>query len=274
MYLGIDVGGTKTLVASLTDAGVITESKTFPTPKRYDHFLLELKHCLSHFKTKDFKAAGIGLPGRIDRELGYFIRGGNITWKNEHVRPDITRIAHAPVVVENDAKLAALSEAMLLKDKYTHVLYITISTGIGAGVVVNQRLDPDYLNMESGHAVFEHKGKMMVWEKFASGKAIVERYGKKAADINDQATWKAIVRDFIPGFMSLIANVQPEVIVVGGSVGTHFQKYGKLLKTELKKYETPLTPIPTLCKAQRPEEAVIYGCYDLAKSIFPLAGKR
>lgn len=271
MYLGIDVGGTKTLVASLTDAGAITEAKKFPTPKNYDNFILELKNCLIHLEHKEFKAVGIGLPGRIDREHGIFIGGGNLTWTNEHVKTDIARFTHTPTVVENDAKLAALSEAMLLKHAYNRVLYVTISTGIGAGVVVNQRLDPGFLNIESGQAIFEHKGKMMRWEKFASGKAIVERFGKKAADINDQATWKIITRDFSLGLMSLIANVQPDVIVIGGSVGTYFNKYGKLLEAELKKYETPLTHIPPLKQAQRPEEAVVYGCYDLAKSKYPLA---
>ena len=43
MYVGIDIGGTKTLVAALTNRGVIQEQVRFPTPKNYDHFLLELQ---------------------------------------------------------------------------------------------------------------------------------------------------------------------------------------------------------------------------------------
>jgi predicted NBD/HSP70 family sugar kinase len=157
---------------------------------------------------------------------------------------------------------------MLLKKKYDRVLYVTISTGIGAGVVVNQKLDPDFLNIESGQTIFEHHGKTKRWEAFASGKAIVDQFGKMAKDIEDQATWKIIAHNLSFGFMNLIANVQPDVIVIGGSVGTYFKKYEKPLTAELKKYETPLTPIPPLKQAQRPEEAVLYGCYDLAKERF------
>lgn len=265
MYLGIDVGGTKTLVGCLTNDGVIKEQKRFPTPKKYSDFLIHLTDVVRELDCQEFRAACIALPGRIDRKHGVFIAGGNLPWRNEDVYDDLVHILHVPVVVENDANLAALSEAMLLKHKYDAVLYLTVSTGIGGGVVRGQKLDPDFLDMEPGHAIFEHHGKVKRWETFASGKAIVEQFGKKAEELNDQKTWKIIVRNLSAGFLNLIANVQPDVIVIGGSVGTHFDKYGKLLVVELKKYETPLTPIPPIIQAQRPEEAVLYGCYDLAK---------
>jgi glucokinase len=68
--------------------------------------------------------------------------------------------------------------------------------------------------------------------------------------------------------VDLLAIIQPEVVIIGGGVGTHFDKYGKLLETELKKYQTPLVPIPPIRAAQRPEEAVIYGCYELVKETY------
>jgi predicted NBD/HSP70 family sugar kinase len=265
MYLGIDIGGTKTLVASLTNEGLISGTFKFPTPEKYSNFLLELRHGLQNLKTNDYKAIGVGAPGKINRQEGVYLRSPNLSWKNKDLHTDIIRILHAPVVVENDAKLAALSEAMLVKEKYNRVLYVTISTGIGAGVVINQTLDPDFLEIESGQAVFEHHGRMKRWEEFASGKAIVKEFGKRAVDINDQKTWKTIVRYWGPGFSNMIANIQPEIIIIGGSVGAHFVKYKDLLRAEIKKYETPLTPAPKIIGAQRPEEAVIYGCYELAR---------
>ena len=57
-------------------------------------------------------------------------------------------------------------------------------------------------------------------------------------------------------------------IVIGGSVGTYFDRYGKFLEAELKKFETPLVKAPALRGAARPEEAVIYGCYDYAKQLY------
>ncbi len=265
MYLGIDVGGTKTIIASLTDKGVISESTKFPTPKKYTDFLTQLFAALENFQYKDYKAIGIGAPGRIDRENGILVRCANLPWKNEPIEADLMCRLHTPVVLENDAKLAALSEALLVKDRYSRVLYVTISTGIGAGVAQDGKLDPGYLNIESGQAFYEHRGRMKRWEEFASGKAIVTQFGKRASEINDQRTWQTIVRYWTPGLTSLIANVQPDVMVIGGSVGAHFDKYKDLLRNSLKKYETPLTPTPKIIGAQRPEEAVVYGCYDLAK---------
>ena len=269
MYLGVDVGGTKTLAAVLDDHGVIKERVKFPTPESYDQWLLELRHQLHHFEHKDFRAAGIAIPVlNFDRELGIARSFGNLAWKNEPVQDDLERVLGCPVVVENDAKLGGLSEAMLLKDTYDKILYVTISTGIGFSLIVNRVIDTAVGDSGGRLLMLEHKGKLVSWESFASGKAILDRYGKLAQDIDDEATWKRIAHDLALGFIELVALFEPEVIVVGGSVGTHFGKYGTFLKAELKKLETPLLPIPPIIGAQRPEEAVVYGCYDLAKQVY------
>lgn len=265
MYLGIDVGGTKTLVASLNNEGVITESIKFPTPKKYHDFTLQLRETIESLKTKEFRAAGIAVPGRVDRKHGTGIAFGRLAWKNVPVQADLERIIHAPVVLENDANAGALSESMILKHDYSVVVYVTIGTGIGTGIIVDQKIDEAFEDTEGGFMLLEHNDKLMQWQEFASGRAIFERFGKRASDIDDEKTWKIISRDIARGLIDLIAMVQPDVIVLGGGIGTHYPKYKKLLNDELKKYETPLTPIPPIRQAQRPEEAVVYGCYDLAK---------
>jgi predicted NBD/HSP70 family sugar kinase len=270
MYLGVDVGGTKTLVTVLNSDGIIRECAKFPTPKSYDHFLLELRHTLAHFKTQDFHAAGVGIPVTVfDRKHGRAINFGNLPWRNVPIQLDMEHICKCPVVIENDAKMAALSEAMLIKEAYQKVLYVTVSTGIGIGLVVDGKIDTSIGDSGGRAIVLEHKGKLTPWEDFASGHAIVETYNKRAMDIKDKATWQKICRDLAKGFVHLIALTQPEAIVVGGSVGTYFDRYGDVLKAEVKKYHLPLVPMPDIIAAQRPEEAVVYGCYDLAKQRFP-----
>jgi glucokinase len=269
MYVGVDVGGTKTLIAALTDAGEIVESHKFPTPENYHHFLLEVQHQLAHMEHRDFKAGGAGIPvTNFNRDTGRAINFGNLPWHNVPVQHDLEKIFQCPFVVTNDAKMAALSEAMLLKDKYNRVLYITISTGIGYALSVGRQIDENVGDAGGRTIMLEHKGKLQAWETFASGKAIVARFGKRAEDIHDEATWKLITRELTQGFLELIAIMQPEVIVVGGSVGNYFERFKPFLEAGLKKYDTPLLPIPDLRKAGRPEEAVIFGCYDLAKATF------
>lgn len=269
MYAAVDVGGTKTLVAALTENGEIVEKVRFETPKRYDFFVHELRFAAHKLQHHDFKAAGVGLPATImDHKHGIGLVFGNLPWKKAHLLEDVEKTFHCPTVAENDAKMAALSEAMLVKDKYSRVLYITVSTGIGIGWVVDQKIDESFGDGGGRAFLLEHHGKYVPWEAFASGKAIVDRYGKRAADIHDEHTWKLICRDLAIGMLDLIALLQPEIIVIGGSVGTYFDRYGKLLRAELAKYETPHLPLPVLHQAKRPEEAVLFGCYDLAKATF------
>lgn len=265
MYLGIDVGGTKTLVGSLTNEGVITHWHKFPTPEKYADFLPTLKEVLHSFEAKDFKAIGIAAPGMIDREHGVLKAGGNLKWRNVHLQTDLARMMHTPVLLENDANAGTVSEAMLLKHDYETVLYIAIGTGIGSGATINCKLTKAFEDMEAGQMLIEHNDKLVKWESFASGKAIFDRFGKKASEIDDAKTWKIISHDLARGLIDLIAVVQPDVIVIGGGIGTHLPKYKKYLLAELKKFETPLTKIPPIRQAQRPEEAVVYGCYDLVK---------
>lgn len=272
MYLGIDIGGTKTLACVLNNKGEIRERVKFPTPQKYDDFVKQLKTTIEGFETKEFKAGGVGLPATVlDRHHGRGVVFGNLAWHNVPIQHDVERIAHCPIVFENDAKMAGLSEAMLLKDRYQRVLYVTVSTGIGVAFVNEQHIDPNFGDAGGKALLVEHRGKRVPWESFASGRAIVERYGKRAVDIHDEETWTKICRDLAPGLIELIAMTEPEVIVFGGGVGTYFDRWGHILAEQLKQYDMPLVKLPKLRGAERAEEAVVYGCYDLARQTFPHA---
>ncbi|HVW23710.1 MAG TPA: ROK family protein [Candidatus Saccharimonadales bacterium] len=269
MYLGVDIGGTKTLVAVFDERSKVLQEVKFPTPKKYDNWLLELRHTVTQLEHQDFKAAGVAVPGRLNREEGLVYSLGNLPWKNEPIQADCEKVLHCPVVIENDANLAGLSESMLYKDKET-VLYVTVSTGIGTAVMHNQVLDPALLDSEGGHIMLPFRGKLVDWEDFASGRAIYEHFGKKASEIapDDEEAWGYIARNLSLGLFDNIAVVQPNLIIIGGSIGTYLKHYEKLLVKALRKYEVPIVPIPPIVQAQRPEEAVIYGCFDLAKQRF------
>lgn len=265
MYLAIDIGGTKTLVACFDKRGVLREQLRFLTPSDYQLFIRQVAKSVADLSTKEFTSAAVALPGLIDRKRGTGIAFGNLPWRNVSVVEDIQQIVHCPVYVENDANLAGLSEAELLQDDFSKVLYVTISTGIGTGVIIDQEIDPDFADAEGGHIVLEHNGRRQMWEKFASGSAIVRRFGKRAQDITDAKTWRIIARDIATGLIDLSAVIQPEVIVLGGGVSTYFDRFASYVKDEMRQFSTPLTKVPQLRRAQRPEEAVVYGCYLYAK---------
>lgn len=266
MYGAVDIGGTKTLIAVYGNDGVIIEQIKFPTPKDYTDFTAELAATVEKLSTKDFQCAVVAIPGTPDRVHGIGLIFGNLPWENVPIGADAERIFGCPVRIENDAKLAALSEAVLLKDQYKKVLYVTVSTGIGAGLVVDGRIEPSFQDIEPGKMTLEHLGRFEQWEDFASGRAIVAKFNQRASDITDPKIWYIIARNIAVGLNTLIAAIDPDVIVLGGSVGNRLEKFEARLNEELKIYEYPMTPVPPIRKAERPDEAVIYGCYELAKT--------
>lgn len=266
-FLAIDVGGSKTLFAVFSHNGeVIYEAKIKTSPK-YSLFLKEVAAALEPIQDKyDLKACCCALPAQIDHEHGVGEVFGNLNWLNVPVKRDLSKIMGGmSVLVENDAKLAGLSEAILKHNKYNKVLYLTISTGIGAGIIINGKISSDLISAEPGQMMLEHEGDIKRWEDIASGRALVERFGKKASEQDDPKVWKIFAHDFAKGLEHVLAVIQPEVVIIGGSVGVYFNKYGGFLNDELKNLENDMVKIPPLIQAQKPEEAVIYGCYEYIK---------
>lgn len=269
MYLGVDIGGTKTLVGLLDDHGVILQQEKFPTPQVYEEIFNKIKDIVNNFTTEALKGAGIGAPAtNLDREHGIGIDFGNLPWKNVSIRSDFSKILGCSVVVENDAKLAALSESMLLGDEFKKVLYVSIGTGIGVALIVNKTIDTAIGDGGGRTIILKHEGKYQAWEDFASGRYIRMQFGKPASEIKDTEQWNTIGENLALGFIEIIAMTQPDIIVVGGGVGAYLPNFIEPLNEELRRYENPLLRIPPIQEAQRPETAVIYGCYDLAKALY------
>lgn len=265
MYVGVDIGGSKTLVAAIDDQGVITTTERFATPTDYHRFLEALQQAAATLGPADFKAGCIAVPGNVDRAHGIGRYFGNLPWLDVPLQADAEKIFACPILVENDANLGGLSESMLLP-RDQRVLYVTLSTGIGTGLITHQTIAPDLADSEGGQMLLPYHGRRVCWEDFASGRAIVRRFGKKAADITDSTIWQRIAHDLALGFIELIAIMQPDIVVIGGSVGNYFERFAPYLTDELKKYHNPLVRIPRFQQAARPDLAVLYGCYDLARS--------
>jgi predicted NBD/HSP70 family sugar kinase len=267
MYLGIDVGGTKTLMAVFSEDGNVELKHKIPTDRDYVKFLETLRQTIDNdFKNYQFTHCCCAVPGTIDFNTGTALAFGNEDWHDVPIKQDLQKLLpHSEILIHNDAKLAALSEAKLLAGQYDKVLYLTISTGIGGGVVRNGRIDPDFENFEPGQMVFEKMGQNRQWEDFASGRALKEHTGKLASEIDDTAVWQEYAHDLTNGFENLAATIKPDVIIVGGGVGTHLEKFKDYLLEGLNKINNPLVPTPPILKAQRPEEAVLYGCYEFIK---------
>ena len=263
MYISIDVGGTKVLVAVFDDAGTLLKSNKFPTPIMYPDFIAQLKQTVRVLLGEEQpKRCAVALPGVLDRENGIAIRFGNLPWEYVHIRDDLRDTITCEILLENDAKLAGLAEAYELRALYHRVLYVTVSTGIGIGLTVDGKIDHS-VNEAGGHAIMlEHGNRIESWESFASGKAIVAQTGKMASEITDEKDWYLVARNIAIFLINLVDLLSPDCIVIGGGVGSHLPKYHEKLHEELELYRSPmLTSMPQILQAKHPEEAVVYGGY-------------
>jgi len=261
MLVAVDTGGTKTLVASFGKDGVLGQQVKFATPKDPKEYIKVLRSTLKEqYSGKPVEAIVVAVPGIVKN--GVAIWCNNLGWKNFDVKSALVSVlGHTPVFIENDANLAGLSETRFLKTTPAQSLYVTISTGIGSGIITEGQINQDLRNSEAGRALIEFDGVVREWESFASGGAIYRTYGKYAHDITSKRTWDQIADRISRGFLAVIPILQPDVIIIGGSIGTYFEKFEKQLQGLLKEKLPPHIPCPKFIQAKYPELAVIYGCY-------------
>lgn len=269
MLVTVDTGGTKTLVASFSEGGVLGEQIQFPTPKNPGDYVTQLRRTLvDNYGGKVVEAIVVALPGIVKN--GIAIWCNNLGWKNFDAASALAGVlGDTPILIENDANLAGLSEARSLNPMPLSVLYVTISTGIGTGIIVGGHIAPGLRYSEGGRSLVEYKGKVREWESFASGKAIYKFYKKYARNIKNKRSWNQIADRISRGFLAVIPLIQPDTIVIGGSMGTYFEHYQKQLQNILYEKLPPHIPSPTIVKAAHPELAVIYGCYYYALDNLP-----
>ena len=272
MIVTVDTGGTKTLIASFFEDGVIGKQIKFATPKdSADYTALLRKTLIGEFGNRKIRAIVIAIPGIIKN--GVAVWCNNLGWTDFDVQAAFRGVlGDAPIFVENDANLAGLAETRMLKPVPASSLYVTVSTGIGTGIITNGRIDPGLRHSEAGRAPVEFDGVVREWESFASGKAIYETYGQYARDITSKRTWYHIADRISRGFLVLIPILQPDIIIIGGSIGTYFDRYSEQLIGLLKERLPTHIITPNIVRAAHPEEAVIYGCYYYA--IDSLADKK
>lgn len=264
MLVSVDTGGTKTLVAGFTKDGIPHSEVKFPTPKTPSEYIKKLTDVLiEEFGAQSVEAVVIAIPGIVKDGVAIWCK--NLGWKKFDVASALKGVlGKAPILVENDANLAGLAECRALSTVPTSLLYVTISTGIGTGIIVNNRIDPGLRYSEGGRSILEYDGHLREWEDFASGRIIHEVYKQYAKDITSKQTWNQIADRISRGFLALIPTLQPEVIVIGGSIGTYFDRYSDKLMDILRDKLPPHLPQPRIIQAKHPEKAVIYGCYHYA----------
>ena len=262
MFLCIDIGGTKTLIALLDSAGKILHSIQFPTIDDQTRFYKTLRQQLrASFVLSRVKVIAVAMPGIVKDNCAVYL--GNLPWKNFDIASQLTADFAKPVFVNNDANLAGLAEARQASGR---TLYLTLSTGIGGGIVDDGVIRQRHNDFEPGHLVYEYHGQSAEWEDIASANAIVRLHGKYVNEITDPDDWRDIAARIALGLAPLIRRYRPNRIILGGPLGLCLDNYRLPLRKLLRTALGDDVELPRLLCAKYGKFSVIHGCYLYAKS--------
>jgi glucokinase len=231
-FIGVDVGGTKIHVARICQGEVLNEVRIPTGANRLrDEIIKDMVNSISLLMTREVIGIGIGVPGLVDSKNGVISNVANIpSWKNLPIRNILSDIFKVPVFVGNDANCFALGEKYFGKGaSYNNLVGVTLGTGVGAGVIVNNRLQ------EGVHALAGEFGGIKYldsdYENYCSGKFFRREYGREAIEVasaaaaNDLAAYK-IFQKFgnHVGYLiqTIMYSVAPEAIIIGGSLSKAF----------------------------------------------------
>ncbi len=254
--LGVDIGGTQLRCALINSTGDIltlirTASQADQGPAAVIGRVLDLIAQVQAQVPSDGHLLGIGIgaPGPLDPEQGIIFAAPNMSgWHDIPLREMIAHATGLPVWLDNDANAAALGEWRFGAGRHTHhLVYVTVSTGIGGGVIMDDRLLHGHLGAgtEVGSLLLdpEHATR---WEDLASGSAlgraaaaalpahpqsilhtlatpttITAAHVAQAATMGDALALQLMQREarlLGIGFASLLHIFSPELLLVGGSV--------------------------------------------------------
>lgn len=265
MIVAVDIGSVNLIVAVLKRNQIIDYVKLATPQSAKDTTDVIIAAIVGHFAHPKISQIIIGVSGVIKNNRVAWCSNMGDDWVDYDLASALEQVFKVPVLLENDANLAGLSEVANLAQRPSSAIYLSIGAGIGSSFIIDGQLVEGLLHSEAGMTNIEYDGVVREWETFASGKAIYQAYGQLAEEIKSKSIWQAIVDRLARGILVLIPIVQPEIIIIGGSMGQNFRKYGKLLNAMIDEKLSPRLKRPLVIAASQPELAVIYGAAIYAK---------
>jgi len=271
MFIGIDIGGTHTRVASGAQ-GKIQQRLDFPT-KEFKQSVQDIKEAVQKISIEKIERIVVGLPGPIETRTGKLLEPPNlIGWDEVGVANAFSKILNAQIVVEHDASVAALGEssygAGIGKNP---LLYVTASTGLGMGLIVDGKIYKGIYSPEAGEQILAMNGPTCSCgqegdlESLSAGSSLKRVTGKDPKDLVGREDWDEAMNWLGIGITNSILHYSPEVVVIGGGLSEAGESFFEPIRESVKKHLKILPQVPIVPAALAPDSGLI-GALTLAET--------
>lgn len=264
----IDIGGTHTRVSNSKDGKTLSKPVIFETPSDYT---LGLKKLVGTIETlcpkKSPSVICVSIPGVVKN--GLIISAHNIKeWQGNNLKNALGDVYSDSIVeIENDANLACLGEAKNGAGRGGRIVaYMTISTGVGGGRVVNGKIDSYEYGFEPGKQIIDLDNHSTM-ESLVSGKSIKEKYHKELKDIKDDSTLDELASYVAVGVYNTIVHWSPDVFVLGGSLILDNPEFFERVKIMTKTLMKVFPVLPDIKMAELGDLSGLYGALYYAQLI-------
>lgn len=281
MIIGIDIGGTSIKAGVVNSDGNVVKLDRVKTPKAQEEFvhaLIKLIHGLWKEFPGEITAIGVGCPGPLDAKNGIILKTPNIPQMTD-VKTPLQHNFDVPIFFDNDANCFTLAEAIYGAGKeHAVVLGITLGTGFGAGLVINEIIYSGRGNaLELAHTVI-NKEETMTFpnlvrgcvEQYVSTAGVLAAAQKYDLDVsepidvfqlaemkNDKAcvVWKEFGWNLGIALTNAVCSFDPDVIVIGGQMNQAWQYFEESMQEALQQY--CIHPTPLIVRATLKEAGIV-----------------
>ena len=242
--VGIDLGGTKVGIGRVEDGRIVRHVSAAVTAQGSEQQVInEVIGAIEKVFDPGVAGIGVGVPSVVDVEKGIVYDVQNIpSWKEVPVKEILEKRFGRPVYVNNDANCFAVGEKYFGKGiQYRHLVGLIVGTGLGAGIILNGRL---YSGPNCGAGEFGMiPYKDTILEHYSSGQYFTRTYGIKGEEVSSRARRGdrealAILERFGAFFgdaiMIIMLAVDPEAIILGGSVSKDFPYFEKAMRERMQ----------------------------------------
>jgi glucokinase len=261
--LGVDIGGTNIRMAVVSETGEIVKvikKRTRPT-KTADDLVAQILELYTEIgaSSYDVVGMGIGVPGPVIQETGFTYVLSNLGIYDFNLKEMLEPKLKINVIVGNDANLAAYAEATLGEGKGKKIVqFITVSTGVGGGLIVNGEVISGKLGFaqEIGNMIVDQnstkkQNESMAngsFESLCSGTALVAsakeeglsvEHAGQLFELASQGNEKALkikktwLKNMGIALANMVAYMEPDVFILGGGVMLSKQYFLDELKKEI-----------------------------------------